>query len=89
MTKLVLTCGALFGIAGNLPRNILLCILKIFSISAISTIVCLAISCHTIDEGNVGVYFVKGRLEESYSTPGVNWLNPFVTEVQEVTVRYE
>ena len=50
-------------------------------------IVCLVDSYHTIQQGNVGIYFVKGRLDDSYSTPGVHWAIPFVTEIEEITVR--
>jgi len=44
-------------------------------------------SAHTIDEGNVGVYFVQGALSDDFSLPGKHYSLPFVTEVQEITVR--
>ena len=53
----------------------------------IVTAVCLAYSYHTIQQGNVGIYFVKGRLDDTYSNPGVHWAIPFLTEIEEITVR--
>ena len=49
--------------------------------------VCLADSYHTIQEGNVGIYFVNGRLDDNLSTPGGHWQLPFVTKHKEITVR--
>jgi len=40
-----------------------------------------------VDEGTVGIYFVQGALDERISYPGVRWSIPFVTTVEEVTVR--
>ena len=53
----------------------------------IVVIVCLVDSYHTIRQGNVGIYFVKGRLDDTYSTPGVHWAMPFITEIKEITIR--
>jgi len=58
-----------------------------FGVILIVTIVCLADSYHTIQQGNVGIYFVKGRLDDTYSNPGVHWAIPFLTEIEEITVR--
>ena len=44
-------------------------------------------SIHTIEEGNVGVYFVQGALENEYTLPGVHWSVPFVTTIEEITIR--
>ena len=42
---------------------------------------------HTIEEGNVGIYFVQGALDTTYSHPGVHWSIPFVTDIEEITIR--
>ena len=55
--------------------------------AVVLTAICLGASYHTIQQGNVGIYFVKGRLDDTYSTPGVHWAIPFVTEIEEITVR--
>ncbi len=44
-------------------------------------------SIHTIEEGNVGIYFVQGALDEEYTHPGVHWSVPFVTTIEEITIR--
>merc|ERR1712141_182421 len=44
-------------------------------------------SLHTINEGNVGIYFVHGALDDRYTYPGTHWAIPFVTDVKEVTIR--
>jgi regulator of protease activity HflC (stomatin/prohibitin superfamily) len=44
-------------------------------------------SVHTIEEGNVGIYFVQGALNDHYSHPGVHWSIPFVTDIEEITIR--
>ena len=44
-------------------------------------------SAHTIDEGNVGVYYVQGALSDEYSPPGKHYALPFVTEVEQITIR--
>jgi len=58
-----------------------------FGVILIVVIVCLVDSYHTIQQGNVGIYFLKGRLDDTYSTPGVHWAMPFVTEIKEITIR--
>lgn len=55
--------------------------LLIFIISLIAS------SAHTIDEGNVGIYFVQGALSEEVAQPGKHYAMPFITEVQEITTR--
>lgn len=62
-------------------------------------------SVHTIEEGNVGIYFVQGKkverlfallklsypitgaLDQRYSHPGIHWAVPFVTVIEEITIR--
>ena len=59
-------------------------------ITAFILIVSLAMiidSIHTIDEGTVGIYFIQGALDDRISYPGVHWSAPFVTTIEEVTVR--
>ena len=51
------------------------------------TAVLMVDSIHTIDEGNVGIYFVQGALGSDYTTPGVHWSIPFVTTIEEITIR--
>ena len=50
-------------------------------------VVICASSLHTIDEGNVGIYFVHGALNERFTEPGTHWALPFVTDVEQVTIR--
>lgn len=50
-------------------------------------IVLIASSVHTIEEGNVGIYYRLGSLQEFHSLPGVNWKAPFITTMEEVMVR--
>ena len=47
----------------------------------------IASSSHTIEEGNVGVYFVQGALSDDYTLPGKHYAVPFITEVQEIAIR--
>ena len=51
------------------------------------TAVIIVDSVHTIEEGNVGIYFVQGALGSDYTTPGVHWSIPFVTTIEEITIR--
>ena len=44
-------------------------------------------SLHTIDEGNVGIYFVHGALDDEFTHPGTHWAIPFVTDIKEITIR--
>jgi len=44
-------------------------------------------SLHTIDEGNVGIYFVHGALDDEFTYPGTHWAVPFVTDIKEITIR--
>ena len=53
----------------------------------IFVVVICADSLHTIEEGNVGIYFVHGALDERFTFPGTHWAIPFVTDVQQVTIR--
>ena len=56
-------------------------------IGAILMIALTSNSLHKIDEGNVGIYFVRGALENTYTLPGVHWSVPFVTRIEEITIR--
>jgi len=51
------------------------------------TAIVLVDSLHTIDEGNVGIYFVQGALDETYTHPGVHWSVPFITDIETVVIR--
>jgi regulator of protease activity HflC (stomatin/prohibitin superfamily) len=46
-----------------------------------------ASSAHTIDEGNVGIYFVQGALSDEVTPPGKHYAVPFITEIREITTR--
>lgn len=46
-----------------------------------------ASSAHTIDEGNVGIYFVQGALSDEFTPPGKHYAVPFITEIREITTR--
>ena len=47
----------------------------------------IADSVHTIDEGNVGIYYVRGALQDETSQPGVNTKVPFATVVRQISIR--
>jgi len=59
----------------------------IFLFVIVLTAVIIVDSVHTIEEGNVGIYFVQGALDDTYTMPGVHWSVPFVTVIQEITIR--
>ena len=65
----------------------MLCVGAVFVVALAITIACIADSVHVIDEGTVGVYYVHGALQEGTSKPGVAWKQPFVSTVEEVTIR--
>merc|ERR1711953_624772 len=52
-------------------------------------IACLADSYHKIHEGNVGIYFRHGALQERVTEPGVHFMMPFIEDFREVRVRPE
>jgi len=52
-------------------------------------IACIADSYHKIHEGNVGVYYKYGALQERVSDPGVHFLLPFIEDFKEVRIRPE
>lgn len=51
------------------------------------SIAMIADSVHTIDEGNVGIYYVRGALQDKTSQPGVNTKVPFSTVVKQISTR--
>jgi regulator of protease activity HflC (stomatin/prohibitin superfamily) len=57
------------------------------SVIAIVLVAMVIDSAHIIDEGTIGIYFVQGALIDETSLPGVHWAAPFITEVEEVTIR--
>lgn len=59
----------------------------IFLFVIVLTAVIIVDSVHTIEEGNVGIYFVQGALDDTYTMPGVHWSVPFVTVIEEITIR--
>ena len=52
-------------------------------------IACIAASYHKIHEGNVGIYYRLGALEDGVTAPGVHFLLPFVEDYKEVRIRPE
>jgi len=44
---------------------------------------------HTIDEGNVGIYYKYGALMDSVTEPGMHSMAPFITSVKQVKIRPE
>ena len=52
-------------------------------------IACLVDSYHKIHEGNVGIYFRHGALQERVTEPGVHFMMPFIEDFREVRVRPE
>ena len=67
--------------------KIILCVVGISVVVVVPIIACILDSCHIIDEGTVGVYYVHGALQNKIGKPGVAWKAPFVTTVEEVTIR--
>lgn len=53
------------------------------------TIACIVDSYHKIHEGNVGIYFRHGALQERVTEPGVHFMLPFFEDYREVRVRPE
>ena len=47
----------------------------------------IADSIHTIDEENVGIYLVRGALDDEISLPATRSSQSFVTEVKQITIR--
>ena len=53
----------------------------------IVTVILVAFSVHTVQEGSVGVYFLGGKLDESFTYPGVHSALPFITRIEEIPIR--
>lgn len=51
------------------------------------TIACVVDSYHKINEGNVGIYYRHGALQDRVTDPGVHFLQPFIEDYVEVKVR--
>jgi len=54
-----------------------------------ATLVCvlLPFSLHTIEEGNIGIYYRQGALEDYHTTPGLNTMAPWITTVHQIKIR--
>ena len=80
---------ALFGHGGNGSGTKLKLAIGggIFLFVIVFSAVIIVDSVHTIEEGNVGIYFVQGALDDTYTLPGVHWSIPFVTVIEEITIR--
>ena len=68
-------------------KIILSCVAGLSVLVVVTIIACIVDSRHIIDEGTVGVYYVHGALQNKIGQPGVAWKMPFVTKVEEVTIR--
>merc|ERR1712079_14599 len=73
------------------PRSNLTCkvVVSLVVVSVGIVIACLVDSYHKIHEGNVGIYFKHGALQERVTEPGVHFMMPFVEDYREVRVRPE
>jgi len=58
-----------------------------FLFAIIITIILLVSSIHTIQEGNVAIYYRQGALVDEYKLPGIRMMAPFITEVLEIKIR--
>jgi len=54
---------------------------------AVVSIAALVDSYHTIEQGNVGIYFKYGALMDEVTEPGVHWKQAWVTEVELIKIR--
>ena len=57
--------------------------------SIIIAIACIVESYHQISEGNVGIYFRHGAIQDRVSDPGVHLKTPFIDDYMEVKIRPE
>merc|ERR1712156_1196178 len=73
------------------PRSNLTCkvVVSLVVVSVGIVIACLVDSYHKIHEGNVGIYFRHGALQERVTDPGVHFMMPFIGDFREVRVRPE
>jgi len=58
-----------------------------FLFAVILGIILIVASVHTIQEGNVGIYYVQGALVDTYTLPGIRMQAPFITEMLEIKIR--
>ena len=66
----------------------LISVSTVCSVALIAVVVaCIADSVHVINEGTVGVYYKHGALEDKTSPPGMAWKQPFISMVEEFTIR--
>ena len=72
------------GLSGNLTCKL---VSALIVVALGVTIACLADSYHKINEGNVGIYYKHGALQDRVTDPGVHFLTPFVEDYVEVKVR--
>lgn len=76
--------------SGCNPRNPC-CLVRIacgFFVVILSIIIaCIADSYHKINEGNVGIYFKYGALMDRVTLPGVHFMQPFVSDYEEIKIR--
>lgn len=51
------------------------------------SIVLFSTSVHKVEEGNVGIYFVSGALQDKTTNPGIHFAWPFITDIEQVQIR--
>ena len=42
---------------------------------------------HKIPEGEIGIYFTGGALQEEFTRPGIHYSNPVMTDVKLIKIR--
>ena len=68
-------------------KSILICGGVTFLFFTILTITIIVDSVHYIEEGTVGVYYVRGALIDEIGNPGRHWAIPFSTRIEHVKTR--
>merc|ERR1711936_383554 len=68
------------------PRSNPTCkvVVSLVVVSVGIVIACLVDSYHKIHEGNVGIYFRHGALQERVTEPGVHFMMPFIEDFREI-----
>jgi regulator of protease activity HflC (stomatin/prohibitin superfamily) len=69
------------------PANKLKLSLSFLLVLVVLLVSVLLSSLHKVDEGNVGVYFRFGALMEVITHPGIHYMLPFLTSMEQVQIR--
>ena len=62
-------------------------VLGISFIAIIVICVMVGLSAHKIPEGEIGIYFTGGALQEEFTRPGIHYSNPVMTDVKLIKIR--